>query len=73
MDNERTYIPLPPKKKQTSIFFCSLEKQSGDNSQMPSMDGENNNMLEAMYADMDPSTMSANDPNNIQPPGCETR
>jgi hypothetical protein len=40
---------------------------------MPSMDGENNNMLEAMYADMDPSTMSANDPNNIQPPGCETR
>jgi hypothetical protein len=49
------------------------QKQSSDHDTMPSTDGENKNMLEALYADMDPSKMSANNPNCVQPSGCETR
>ncbi len=40
---------------------------------MPSMDGDNKNMLDAMYADMDPFAISSKHPPDDDHERCETR
>jgi hypothetical protein len=40
---------------------------------MPSMDSDNKEMLDAMYANMDPSTMSINNLTGQDRSRCETR
>jgi len=49
------------------------EINSGEDNTMPSMDGDNKGMLDAIYANMDPSTMSINKPDDNDYSRCETR
>ena len=72
MDHERMYI-FHSQKDKLWCLFCSLDNQSVDYQKMPSMDDSNKNMLENLYADMDPSKMPGNNVNLTQPTGCDTR
>jgi hypothetical protein len=50
-----------------------LENYSDANNTIPSMDDGNKDMLDAMYANMDPSTSGTNNPNNNDQSKCEIR
>jgi len=49
------------------------ENNSDYDNTMPSMDGDNKDMLDAMYANMDPSTSGSNNSNSYDQSRCETR
>ena len=53
--------------------FLGSEKDVNTMEVIPSMDNENKNLLDAMYADMKPFTGSSTDSNEPCEPGCEIR
>ncbi|UJR36131.1 hypothetical protein I4U23_028865 [Adineta vaga] len=49
------------------------ETPTNDDASIPLMDNENKNMLNSMYQNMDPSSMSLTDGGDYDPSNCETR
>ena len=54
-------------------MFVLLESQSNDDNTIPSMDGNNKNMLDEIYANMDPSKMGSNNSDSSDQSACEIR
>jgi hypothetical protein len=62
-----------PQQNFSYLFFFLLENHSDNNNTMPSMDDNNKDMLDAMYANMDGPTPGSNNPNCSDQSKCETR